>query len=116
VIEQEAARAAALAPDLDCAGPDRMLGELYRQAPGRPWSIGDPAKAVVHFRRAAALAPDSVANRLGLAQALLAAGTGPGPIQEACALLRSIGEERADSPEAAARAEAGELLARRCGK
>ncbi len=72
VIEQEAQRAAELSPHIDQGGPDRMLGELYLKAPGFPISIGDPGRAVRHYRRALQQAPDYGANRLGLAEALLA--------------------------------------------
>jgi tetratricopeptide (TPR) repeat protein len=71
VIEREAQLAAGLAPGLDFGGPDRMLGELYLRAPGFPVSIGDPGKAVEHFRRAVAQSPRFAENRLGLVKALL---------------------------------------------
>ncbi len=72
VIEREAQAAADLNPDFDRGGPDRMLGELYLRAPGPPISIGDPEKAVAHYRRAVEVAPENTENRLGLAEALLA--------------------------------------------
>jgi hypothetical protein len=72
VIEGEAQSAARLKPDIDHGGPDRMLGELYLRAPGFPVSIGDPALAVVHYRRAVTIDPVFAANRLGLIEALLA--------------------------------------------
>jgi tetratricopeptide (TPR) repeat protein len=72
VIEREAQQAARLQPDIDHAGPDRMLGELYLRAPEFPVSIGDPAQAVDYYRKAVDLAPGFNANRLGLVEALLA--------------------------------------------
>ncbi len=71
-IEEAALRARELNPHLDEGGPDRMLGELYLQAPGPPISVGDPEKAVKHFRSAVDVAPGFAGNRLGLAEALLA--------------------------------------------
>jgi hypothetical protein len=114
VIEREAGLAAGIDPGLDCGGPDRMLGELYLQAPGRPWSIGDAGKAVDHFRRASALAPGCVANRLGLAKALLKTNHD----QEACGLLRALSDPggKADGYEANSRKEAHDLLTGRCGR
>ena len=70
VIEREAKLAAELAPSVDHGGPDRMLGELYLRAPGFPVSVGDPGKALVHYRRSVDLAPGHLENRLGLAEAL----------------------------------------------
>ena len=73
-IERFALRARDLDPRIDRGGPDRMLGELYLRAPGPPVSVGDPERALFHFRRAADLAADHGENRLGLAEALFAAG------------------------------------------
>ena len=70
VIEREAKLAAELAPGVDHGGPDRMLGELYLRAPGFPMSVGDPDKALYHYRRSVDLAPGYLENRLGLAEAL----------------------------------------------
>lgn len=70
VIEREAILAAELAPGVDHGGPDRMLGELYLRAPGFPMSVGNPGKALFHYRRSVDLAPGYLENRLGLAEAL----------------------------------------------
>ena len=70
VIEREAKLAAELAPGVDHGGPDRMLGELYLRAPGFPVSVGDPDKALSHYRRSVELAPGYPENRLGLSEAL----------------------------------------------
>ncbi len=72
IIEREALAAAELNPRVDHGGPDRMLGELYLRAPGLPMSVGDPAKAVAHYRRARDQDPNHPENRLGLIEALMA--------------------------------------------
>jgi hypothetical protein len=72
VIEREALAAAEFHPKVDHGGPDRMLGELYLRAPGLPVSVGDSAKAVVHYRRARDQDPSYPENRLGLVAALMA--------------------------------------------
>lgn len=71
VMEQEALRASSLDPQVDFGGPDRMLGNLYLQAPSPPVSVGDIDKALEHYEKAVATAPDFAMNRLGLATALL---------------------------------------------
>ena len=86
VIEREALLAAKLNPEVDGAGPDRMLGELYLRAPAFPVSIGDSARAVDHYRRAVAQESRFFENRLGLAEALLAEKE----IREACLELKKI--------------------------
>lgn len=72
VIEREALAALDLNPEIDQAGPARMLGELYLRAPAFPVSLGDTALAVDYFRQAVELAPEQPDNRLGLIEALLA--------------------------------------------
>ena len=104
-IEQEALLAAGLDPGLDFGGPDRILGELYLRAPAFPVSVGDSAKAVEHYSRAATLAPDFAENRLGLAEALLADGDAPRACRELDGLARDAGPQRA---------RAAELFARHC--
>jgi len=69
-IESEAAKAVELEPGIDNAGPHRLLGELYLQAPGFPISIGDKELAVEHFREAVRIAPTHYENRLDLIDAL----------------------------------------------
>ena len=70
VIEREALTAGHLNPNIDNGGPDRMLGELYLQAPSFPMSVGDVEKAMTHFRKAVKLAPNLLQNRIGLVEAL----------------------------------------------
>jgi hypothetical protein len=85
VIQREASAAARLDPEVDKGGPDRVLGDLYLQAPGFPVSIGDPSRAVTHYRIAVGIAP-VIENRFGLTSALLATGDSLG----ACRELRGI--------------------------
>lgn len=91
VIEREALVALDLNPQLDQAGPARMLGDLYLRAPAFPVSIGDPALAVEYFRQAVELVPEQVDNRLGLIDALL----GEEQAAEACRQLHSLWQDQA---------------------
>jgi hypothetical protein len=59
------------------AGPHRMLGRLYHQAPGWPISIGSKAKAAEHLERSVSLAPTFLNNRLFLAEFYLDVGKKP---------------------------------------
>ena len=86
IIEREALAAAELNPGVDHGGPDRMLGELYLRAPGLPMSVGDSAKAVVHYRRARDQDPNYPENRLGLVEALMAEDE----LKAACDELREL--------------------------
>jgi len=63
-MERELKSARELDENLDYAGPDRSLGQLYDQAPGWPTSIGDSAKAQEHLRRAVQLCGRYPDNRL----------------------------------------------------
>lgn len=71
VIKQEALLAAKLSPEVDFAGPDRMLGELYLKAPSPPLSIGNLGTALEYYEKAVKEAPDFALNHFGLASALL---------------------------------------------
>ncbi len=73
-METEFKSAAALDPTLDAAGPWRSLGELYLDAPGFPFSIGNRARARDCFNHAVALRPDFPGNQLGLLEACLKLG------------------------------------------
>ena len=86
VIEREALLAAKLNPEVNGAGPDRMLGELYLRAPGAPLSIGDLEKAADHYRRAMAIAPRHIENQLGLVETLMEDGED----EEACTCLHRL--------------------------
>jgi tetratricopeptide (TPR) repeat protein len=65
-IESEFLRAAALDPHVDFAGPDRGVGQLYRDAPGWPTSVGSRKKAREHLERAVELHPEFPENQLAL--------------------------------------------------
>lgn len=69
MIAKHAQLAAKIDPKLDKAGPDRMLGFLYLQAPGFPISIGDLDSSLEHFKKAVSIDPDFYQNRAGLALA-----------------------------------------------
>lgn len=58
-------------PRLDHAGPDRCLGQLYRDAPGWPISLGSKSKARTHLLRAVELTPEFPENHLELIEAWL---------------------------------------------
>ncbi len=111
IIEREAQLAAELQPDLDRAGPYRMLGELYLRAPGFPVSIGDPALAIEHFRQAVALAPTFVDNRLGLVEALLTEGENRAACNELNRLFQDLFHENDGSK---AKEQALDLQQRLC--
>jgi tetratricopeptide (TPR) repeat protein len=68
-MEKALLRASELDPHLDHAGPDRSLGELYRDAPAWPISIGNKWKAREHLERAVRLEPDYPDNQLSLLEA-----------------------------------------------
>ncbi len=98
-IEGAALRARELNPPLDGGGPDRMLGELYLQAPGPPVSVGDPERALEHFRSAVDLAPEIPDNRLGLAEALLGLGEAGSSCAELHAYFTGLpGPEAGEEP------------------
>lgn len=70
-MEKEWLATLALDPKLDYAGADRNLGLLYRDAPGRPISIGSSVKARRHLIQAVNLAPNFPENRLNLIETWL---------------------------------------------
>ncbi len=61
-----------LAPALDDAAGDRMLGRLHHKTPSIPLITGwiSKTEAIRHLRKAVAVAPSSLVNRLFLAEAL----------------------------------------------
>ncbi|MFN7989134.1 MAG: hypothetical protein U0529_16795 [Thermoanaerobaculia bacterium] len=61
-----------LAPALDDAAGDRTLGRLHHKTPSIPLLTGwvSGKEAIRHLRRAVAIAPTSLVNRLFLAEAL----------------------------------------------
>ena len=70
-LESSLKLAGGMSPRLDHAGPDRCLGQLYRDAPGWPVSIGSKSKARTHLTRAVELAPEFPENHLALIETWL---------------------------------------------
>lgn len=69
-MEEEVLKAAELDPGQDQAGPHRILGLLYRDAPSIG-SVGSRTKARIHLQKAGLLAPDFPENRLNLLESYL---------------------------------------------
>lgn len=67
-------RVAATAPDLDAAGPDRVLALVRLRAPGWPAGPGDPETALEGARRAVARAGAYPPNQMVLGEAFKANG------------------------------------------
>lgn len=65
-MEKEYLKAIELSPKVDYAGPHRLLGLLYRDAPGWPISIGNRQKARHHLQQAVKLEPNFPDNQLFL--------------------------------------------------
>lgn len=61
--------ASAAAPELDEAGPERILALLYLRAPGWPLGPGDADEALVWAQKAVQLKPDYPPNQLALGEA-----------------------------------------------
>jgi hypothetical protein len=68
-------KAIAKAPDLDSAGPHRVLALLLLRAPAWPVGPGDPEAALEEARAAAGLFPDAADNQLALGEALAKNGS-----------------------------------------
>ncbi|HEY4221581.1 MAG TPA: hypothetical protein VGO62_09565, partial [Myxococcota bacterium] len=66
--------AIAKSPDLDDAGPHRVLAIVLLRAPPWPLGPGDPDGALAEARAAADIAPGSADNQLVLGDALAASG------------------------------------------
>lgn len=62
-------KAVRLDPKFDDAGPHRLLGFIYLEAPG--FLGGDTKKAVFHFQSAVLIAPKLAYNLIGLARAYI---------------------------------------------
>lgn len=73
-ILQELQRALILDESYDQAGPHRVLGRIYYEAPPWPLFVGDLEKSRHHLTVAARLAPENSTNHLYLAQTLLRLG------------------------------------------
>ncbi len=63
-------RAIGSAPDLEEAGPHRVLALVLLRAPGWPLGPGDPEAGLLEAREAAARFPDHPPNQLALGEAL----------------------------------------------
>jgi hypothetical protein len=59
-------------PELEHAGPHRVLALVLVRAPGWPTGPGDKERGLEQARRAVALAPDFPPNQICLAEALAA--------------------------------------------
>ena len=70
-MEREFKAASELDARFDFAGPERNLGQLYRDAPGWPTSIGSARKARALVEQAVKLVPDYPENRLNLLESYL---------------------------------------------
>lgn len=70
-------RASAAEPDLDHAGPYRVLALVRLRAPGWPLGPGDAALGLAAAEAAVARAPEHPANQLALGEALARNGRGP---------------------------------------
>lgn len=70
-MEREWLAAAAVDENLDYAGADRYVGLLYRDAPGRPLSVGNTGKARHYLQRAVELYPNFPENELNLIETYL---------------------------------------------
>ncbi len=64
-------QAVAIDPGYDQAGPHRVLGRIYSEAPGWPLSVGDLHKSLEHLRLAVRIAPHNSTNQLFLGETLL---------------------------------------------
>jgi len=68
-------RAIARSPDLDSAGPHRVLALVLLRAPAWPLGPGDPEAALAEARAAVQRFPDAPDNQLAFAEALAANGS-----------------------------------------
>jgi hypothetical protein len=69
IMAERLEKAAATDPELDHAGPERVLGLLLSRAPGWPNGPGDPASGLENARRAATRDPGYAPNWLAVAEA-----------------------------------------------
>jgi tetratricopeptide (TPR) repeat protein len=69
-IVDQLKQAVALDGGYNQAGPHRVLGRIYYEAPGWPMSVGDISKSLEHLLTAVRLAPENSTNHLFLAQTM----------------------------------------------
>ncbi len=67
-------KAASIDPTYDQAGPHRVLGRIFCEAPAWPISVGDIHKSLHHLTLAVQIAPDNSTNHLFLADTLMRLG------------------------------------------
>ena len=70
-IVEELKLALSLNETYDQAGPHRVIGRIYSEAPSWPLSEGDVNKGLHHLRRAIGIAPENSTNHLYLAETLI---------------------------------------------
>lgn len=90
--------AAAVDPEIDEAGPHRVLALVLLRAPGWPSGPGDPDRGLEEARRAVELRPDYPPNQLCLGEALDKTGDEAGG-GEAYRLAARLARERLDAGE-----------------
>ena len=73
-ILQELDQAVKIDPAYDQGGSHRVLGRVFFQAPGWPFSVGDFNKSLRHLEAAVRFAPKNSTNQLFLAEAYLKVG------------------------------------------
>jgi tetratricopeptide (TPR) repeat protein len=73
-IVEHLERAADIDPTYDQAGPHRVLGRIYSEAPAWPLSVGDIFKSRQHLELAVKIAPENSTNHLFLAETLMHLG------------------------------------------
>jgi tetratricopeptide (TPR) repeat protein len=99
-------RAIARAPDLDSAGPHRVLALVLLHAPSWPLGPGDPEAALGEARAAAQRFPDAPENQIVLGESLAASGARD---EARAAYRRAL--TLATAARAAGEAEAGQWVA-----
>ena len=109
---KELKAALALDPAYDQAGAHRILGRIYYEAPGPPFSVGDRQKSLEHLTQAVRLAPDNSTNHLSLAETLLKLGKPEEARRELEAVLKATRHAIWPRGVADDRREAQKLLAK----
>jgi len=89
VIVEQLETAAAIDEAFDQAGPHRVLGRIYCEAPSWPLSEGDLSKSLQHLRAAVRLAPGNSTNHLYLAETLAQLGKSEEAYQELQQVLKA---------------------------
>ena len=88
-IVEELKLALSLNEAYDQAGPHRVIGRIYSEAPCWPLSEGDINKGLLHLRRAVGIAPENSTNHLYLAELLIQLGMAEEAHRELEAVLTS---------------------------